>query len=324
MKFNPGAFFEKLRGGAGSGGNSLNIALYVGLAIFIVLALVNFLLSATTANKAQENITRASEMRVISQQIAKNSLEAAAGNADAFELLDKSRKSFQEAWDAVKGEKISDPMVTQRLQTLWNEVDQNTATILKGEDTVLDLHEVADTLAQTIPALQAEYEGVVEILVTTGADPEQIAFAQRQSWLAERIVRSISKVLEGGDGAVIAADSFGRDASQFGRVMNGMIEGDSAMGIDQVNDPDALDYLAEIADLFDEFVNQSVDEILETAPELFQVRNAADTIFRRSQDLLQESTNLNNQFEGNTTSLFPSVWFGVVCGLIAILLFALI
>ena len=101
MKFNPGAFFEKLRGGASnSGGNSLNIALYFGLAIFIVLALVNFLLSATTANKAQENITRASEMRVVSQQIAKNSLEAAAGNADAFELLDNSRKSFQAAWDA--------------------------------------------------------------------------------------------------------------------------------------------------------------------------------------------------------------------------------
>ena len=201
---------------------------------------------------------------------------------------------------------------------MWDEVNANAGVILKGEDTVLDLHEVADTLAQTIPSLQAEYEGVVEILVATDAEPEQIAFAQRQSWLAERIVRSIAKVLEGGDGAVIAADSFGRDASLFGRVMNGMIEGDAAMGIDQVNDPDALDYLAEIADLFDEFVNQSVDEILETAPELFQVRNAADTIFRRSQDLLQESTNLNNQFEDSTSGLFPSVWLGGVCAGLAL------
>ncbi len=322
MKFNSGALFEKLRGG--SGGGTLNIALYVGLAIFVLLALANFLLSATTANKAQENITRASEMRVISQQIAKNALEAAAGNADAFELLDKSQKSFQSAWDDVKDEPVSDPQAMARLQTLWDEVNANAGVILKGEDTVLDLHEVADTLAQTIPSLQAEYEGVVEILVATDAEPEQIAFAQRQSWLAERIVRSIAKVLEGGDGAVIAADSFGRDASLFGRVMNGMIEGDAAMGIDQVNDPDALDYLAEIADLFDEFVNQSVDEILETAPELFQVRNAADTIFRRSQDLLQESTNLNNQFEDTTSGFFPSVTLGAVSGVIALLIFILI
>jgi len=298
MKFNSGALFEKLRGG--SGGGTLNIALYVGLAIFIVLALANFLLSATTANRAQENITRASEMRVISQQIAKNALEAAAGNADAFELLDKSQKSFQSAWDDVKDEPVSDPQAMARLQTLWDEVNANAGVILKGEDTVLDLHEVADTLAQTIPSLQAEYEGVVEILVATDAEPEQIAFAQRQSWLAERIVRSIAKVLEGGDGAVIAADSFGRDASLFGRVMNGMIEGDAAMGIDQVNDPDALDYLAEIADLFDEFV------------------------FRRSQDLLQESTNLNNQFEDSTSGLFPSVWLGGVCAGLAVLFFFII
>ncbi|WP_287963304.1 methyl-accepting chemotaxis protein [Alcanivorax sp.] len=323
MKFNSGALFEKLRGGAGEG-NTLNIALYVGLAIFIVLALANFLLSATTANKAQENITRASEMRVISQQIAKNALEAAAGNADAFELLDKSQKGFQSAWNAVKDEQVSDPEAMARLQTLWDEVNANADVILKGEDTVLELHEVADTLAQTIPSLQAEYEGVVEILVTTDAAPEQIAFAQRQSWLAERIVRSIAKVLEGGDGAVIAADSFGRDASLFGRIMNGMIEGDAAMGIVQVNDPDALDYLAEIADLFDEFVNQSVDEILETAPELFQVRNAADTIFRRSQDLLEESTNLNNQFENTTSGLFPSVWLGGVSAGLAVLFFFII
>lgn len=322
MKFNSGAIFDKLRGGAE--GSTLNIALYIGLAVFIVLAVVNFLLSATTANQAQENITLASEMRVISQQIAKNSLEAAAGNADAFELLAKSQQGFQSAWDQVKDEPVDNGEVKERLDSLWSEVNSNAGIILRGEDTVLDLHEVADTLAQTIPSLQAEYEGVVDILVATGAEPDQIAFAQRQSLLAERILSSISKVLEGGDGAVIAADAFGRDASLFGRVMNGMIEGDEAMGIDQVNDPDALDYLAEIADLFDEFVNQSVDEILETAPELFQVRNAADTIFRRSQDLLQESSSLNNQFEGSTNTFFPSVTLGGLSAAIAVLLFFLI
>ena len=322
MKFNSGAIFDKLRGGAE--GSTLNIALYIGLAVFIVLAVVNFLLSATTANQAQENITLASEMRVISQQIAKNSLEAAAGNADAFELLAKSQQGFQSAWDQVKDEPVDNAEVKERLDSLWSEVNSNAGIILRGEDTVLDLHEVADPLAQTIPSLQAEYEGVVDILVATGAEPDQIAFAQRQSLLAERILSSISKVLEGGDGAVIAADAFGRDASLFGRVMNGMIEGDEAMGIDQVNDPDALDYLAEIADLFDEFVNQSVDEILETAPELFQVRNAADTIFRRSQDLLQESSSLNNQFEGSTNTFFPSVTLGGLSAAIAVLLFFLI
>ena len=322
MKFKPGNVFSKVRGGAGN--NPLNIALYIGLAIFVALALANFLLSATTANRAQENITEASELRVVSQQIAKNALEAASGNADAFELLEAARGDFQSAWDGLKQEPVANEQVKQRLQALWDQVREDTGTILNGQDTVLDLHEVADTLAQAIPQLQSEYQAVVDILVDTGAPPDQVAFAQRQIWLTERILRSISRVLEGDDNAVIAADNFGRDATEFGRVLNGMLAGDEAMGVQQIVNPQALNYLDRTSRLFDEFVNQSVDEILETAPELFQVASAADSIFRNSQDLLQESTNLNAQFEQTTTGLFPSLWLGAVSAAIAVLLFFLI
>ncbi|HAS28841.1 MAG TPA: chemotaxis protein, partial [Alcanivorax sp.] len=211
---------------------------------------------------------------------------------------------FQSAWDGLKQEPVANDQVKQRLQALWDQVRQDTGTILNGQDTVLDLHEVADTLAQAIPQLQSEYQAVVDILVDTGAPPEQVAFAQRQIWLTERILRSISRVLEGDDNAVIAADNFGRDATEFGRVLNGMLAGDEAMGVQQIVNPQALNYLDRTSRLFDEFVNQSVDEILETAPELFQVASAADSIFRNSQDLLQESTNLNAQFEQTTTGLF--------------------
>ena len=318
MNFNPGEFFARLREGAGS--NPLTIGLFAGAALAGILTVINFVALAIITDDAKENITEASTLRVVSQQIAKNALEAAAGNAEAFELLARAQETFQTSWDRVKDESVDNPEVKTRLQEQWEAVKQSTDRILRGEDTVLDLHEVADTLAQTVPQLQAEYDGVVDILVFNGDDPEQVAFAQRQNLLAERIVRSIDKVLAGGEGAVQAADSFGRDASLFGRVMNGMIEGDDALGINQIEDPNALDFLAEIAVLFDEFVNQSVDEILETAPELFQVRAAADEIFQRSQDLLQEATNLNQQFEDSAGGLFPSVLAGIVLGLVTIAL----
>jgi twitching motility protein PilJ len=322
MNFNPGEILARLRGGAGD--NPLTLGLYAGAGVAVLLAVFNFSYLAIQANVAKENITYASELRVVSQQIAKNALEAAAGNAEAFDQLESAKTSFQDSWDQVKGASVRDPALMQRLDLLWEEVKNSAETILGGEDTVIDLHEVAATLSQTVPQLQAEYEGVVQILVDGGADPEQVALATRQSLLAERIVRAIDRVLAGGEGAVQAADSFGRDASQFGRVMNGMIEGDDALGIEMIDDPEALDYLAEIAELFDEFVNQSVDEILETAPELFQVRAAADNIFRRSQDLLQESTRLAEEFEQSTGGIFPSVLAGLVFSAVALGLFVVI
>ncbi|WP_111657900.1 methyl-accepting chemotaxis protein [Isoalcanivorax indicus] len=322
MKFNSGDLLAKLRGGAGAG--PLSLALIIGAVVATVAAVFTFALLAVQAGVAKEQVTYASDMRVISQQIAKSALEAAAGNAEAFDLLEAARDEFQVAWDEVRDATTAGAALRQRLDATWRDVRRNAEVILQGEDTVLDLHEVADTLAQTIPALQAEYEGVVEIMVGFNAAPDQVAFAQRQSWLAERIVRSIARVLEGGDGSVVAADAFGRDAALFARVLNGMIEGDQALGIEQVDDPEALDFLAEIADLFDEFINQSVDEILETAPELFEVRAAADNIFRRTQDLLAEATELNDQFEASTGGVFPSVPVGLGFAALALVLIGMI
>ena len=321
MNFNPGEVFARLRGGASG---PLTLGLYAGAAIAVLLAVFNFSYLAIQANVAKDNITYASELRVVSQQIAKNALEAAAGNAEAFGELEAAKTTFQGSWDEVSEADVSDPELLNRVGLLWEDVKDSVNIILSGEDTVLDLHEVAATLSQTVPMLQAEYEGVVEILIDGEANPDQVAIATRQSLLAERIVRAIDRVLAGGEGAVQAADSFGRDASQFGRIMNGMIEGDDALGIERIDDPEALDYLAEIASLFDEFVNQSVDEILETAPELFQVRAAADSIFARSQDLLQESTKLAEDFEQSSGGVFPSVlagliFSGVALGLVVII-----
>jgi twitching motility protein PilJ len=321
MNFNPGEVFARLRGGASG---PLTLGLYAGAAIAVLLAVFNFSYLAIQANVAKDNITYASELRVVSQQIAKNALESAAGNSEAFGELETAKTTFQESWDAVSEASVSNPELLNRVGLLWEDVKDSVNIILSGEDTVLDLHEVAATLSQTVPMLQAEYDGVVEILISGDASPDQVAIATRQSLLAERIVRAIDRVLAGGEGAVQAADSFGRDANQFGRIMNGMIEGDDALGIEQIDDPEALDYLAEIASLFDEFVNQSVDEILETAPELFQVRAAADSIFSRSQDLLRESTRLADDFEQSTGGIFPSVLAGLIFSGIAIGLFVII
>ena len=75
-----------------------------------------------------------------------------------------------------------------------------------------------------------------------------------------------------------------------------MLNGDAGIQVTRVADADARARLAEIAELF-QFVAGSVDEILETSPELFRVREAAGNIFSLSQTLLDEASHLANGFE---------------------------
>jgi len=317
---------------AGVRTNTLITGLFILLIVSMVALFANFAYINTQADYDSEYIGHAGELRVLSQRIAKNAVEAAAGTPEAFDSLKDARNDFSERWGYLSAgdERIGLPAVPSSLQAEvaaveqdWNTLRQNTDAILASEQTVLSLHQVAATLAETIPQLQVEYEEVVDILLESGAPAAQVAVAQRQSLLAERILGSVNKVLSGDQDSVQAADMFGRDASLFGRVLNAMLEGNEAMGIAQVSDVEALDRLAAISELF-QFVSGSVDEILETSPELFQVRESSNSIFEVSQTLLDKTSVLTEGLQGRADARYIYTLAGYVLGALALVSILLI
>ncbi|TXH92708.1 MAG: chemotaxis protein, partial [Pseudomonas sp.] len=311
---------------AGVRSNTLIAGLFIVLIVSIVLLFANFAYLNTQSNYDKEYISHAGELRVLSQRIAKNATEAAAGKAEAFPLLKEARLDFEERWGfMVSGSEATglpaapDSVQAQidEVQKDWDALRQNADVILQSEQTVLSLHQVAATLAETIPQLQIEYEEVIEILLQSGAPAAQVSVAQRQSLLAERILGSVNKVLAGDEDSVQASDMFGRDATLFGRVLKAMLEGDRAMGISAVSAADARERLAEISELF-QFVSGSVDEILETSPELFQVRESANIIFSGSQSLLEKTSSLATAFENLADGRYFNAIAGYVLGALAL------
>ncbi|WP_411391456.1 methyl-accepting chemotaxis protein [Pseudomonas sp. MPB23] len=311
---------------AGSRSRSQIIVLFIALIVFIMLLFANFAYLNTQSTYDKQYIGHAGELRVLSQRIAKNATEAAAGKAAAFKLLAEARNDFARRWGYLKK---GDPDTglpaapnavrteMRAVQTDWEALLKNTDAILASEQTVLSLHQVAATLAETVPQLQMESEKVVDILLQRGAPASQVAVAQRQSLLAERILGAVNTVLAGDETAVQAADAFGRDANRFGQVLNGMLAGNPGLRITQVEDHDARARLAEISELF-EFVSGSVDEILETSPQLFQVRASANNIFNLSQTLLDEASHLATGFENLADGRSFDTIGGYVLGLLAL------
>ena len=311
---------------AASRSRSQIIVLFIALIVFIMLLFANFAYLNTQSTYDKQYIGHAGELRVLSQRIAKNATEAAAGKAAAFKLLGDARNDFARRWGYLKkgdqetGLPAAPSAVRAEMravQTDWEALLKNTDAILASEQTVLSLHQVAATLAETVPQLQIESEKVVDILLQRGAPASQVALAQRQSLLAERILGAVNTVLAGDETAVQAADAFGRDANRFGQVLNGMLNGNPGLRITQVEDRDARARLAEIAELF-EFVSGSVDEILETSPQLFQVRASASNIFNLSQTLLDEASHLATGFENLADGRSFDTIGGYVLGLLAL------
>ncbi|WP_183166842.1 methyl-accepting chemotaxis protein [Azomonas macrocytogenes] len=281
---------------AGMRNNRLVTFLFFVLIVSTVLLSANFAYVGTLAGYDNEYMRNAGELRMISQRIATNAVEASAGTPEAFQKLREARGDFQQRWDVILhgDENLGLPAVPTTLapsieavQQDWNVLRKNTDAIIGQEQTVLALHQLADNLTRIVPQLQAEYEDIVDILLARNAPAAQIAVAQRQSLLAERILGSSNRLLAGGQDAQQAAEAFNRDISQFGQVLDGMLQGSQPQGIVMVTERDARARLDRVAKLF-QSVSGPAEKILGSSAELQQVRESAHALFGVSNALLDK------------------------------------
>lgn len=263
-----------------------------GFLIFILLTASAFAVVAKKSANGRIMIQHASELRVLSQDIAKNATESASGNQQAFDSLNTAIDSFSERWVKLKDMHGEDRAEVKAVQVVWQRVSDNLQQVSAGEKTLGNLYDLVAGIADAVPELQAENDSIVEFMLDAGAPAAQVVIAKNQSVLAERILRSVNSVLNGDENAVMAADEFGRDAEVFAQTLEGLLNGNPDMGITAVKDEKSRASLVKVQQLFESSVRQGANEVLQSSPELFKVREASSAIFRDSPELLSTLTKL--------------------------------
>lgn len=300
-----------------------NVATYIVTALLVVsfLGLVgSFIKIALDSREDQANIQLAADLRAHMFDASAQARDAVTGSEQGFTNLKKGLALMDE-----KSKKILNPNLmaaapkeTKAYNDVWERVRKNANAVVGSQEKVVFLHDVAKRLNQAIPQLQQEYDNVVEILLDNKAPADQVAQARSQSWKAERIARNVDKMLAGGAGAKEAADQFNYDANLFGTVLKGMLEGNAAMRISRVTDPDARESLKEASELF-KFVSESVDDIYQSAPVLFDANAAKDALLD-DQPVMDEKLNalsdkiigLANDFEARKVNSTLQIILGAI------------
>ncbi len=307
------------------------INFFIAILLFALALLgANFFFQARNTAHENEARNRIADIQVLSQQIAKFAQEAASGGFDAFIGLRETKDRIQVAItelqvgapevgmpsykdNPVVGEEL------ERLSVVWKSVEQNADQILSSEATVTELAETAADFSAKIPQLQTQMDEVIRAMSDGGAASSQVYIAARQIVLADRMLRYVSQILQGGAGAISAADRFSREDSIFGQVLAGLLEGNAEQGIRRVEVPAARQILGDVSGVYSE-VRANVEGILEASTELFEVKEASDQIFQGSNDLLLGARSLNVSF-GTLPGKrwFPSVPIGALAGVVALL-----
>ncbi|MBS0288811.1 MAG: type IV pili methyl-accepting chemotaxis transducer N-terminal domain-containing protein [Proteobacteria bacterium] len=299
------------------------------LVISILLMFLNFWYVSVQDENDKHYIAIAGELRILSQSLAKNASNAADGVQDAFELLRNRRDEFDSGLDTlINGDIKTDlpPSAANirqrellRLEETWKPIREKTDAILNRQNSLLELHQIAINLNKTIPQLQVELDKVIDILLKNNAPNDQISVAARQKWFAERIIRYLDKVLQGGQDAVDAADAFSRQANLFGSYLKGMLDGNTALNVTKVQDQEARKILDGILEKFS-YVEENVQQIIRISEQIMIVRTAAYDIFLGSQTLLDQATELLRSYAKASERRMIGPFSGYLLGAISIVL----
>lgn len=307
--------------------NPAMAVLVVLLVGFVVLIPYVYIQVQRALDADQSYLQHAAELRAQSYQLTALSRVAVAGDQGAFVELNTVVRDMDQTWEQLRS---SDPRTRRELSreftaynNIWRQARESSQTILQNREAIIFLNQVGERLNDTLPELQSLHNDIVEILLETESSSDLISQAQMQSWRAERIGRNVDKMLRGDADAHIAADQFNLDANIYGRVLSAMQQGDVAMRIDRVTNPEAQQTLAQIADLFD-FVNSSIQEIFEGSPALLSSLQANTALLDNSPILLEALADISDKITLQESLRQPNNLTILALGIAAVISLALI
>ena len=286
-------------------------ATYLGLLgtlmLFIVLMGIIFSLLAQQSEEEETQFTLTSEQRMLTRAVISDALEAARGKESAFARLKTTRDRFEQILkDQRNGSAALSPVAPEILPALdelenrWKPVRGDIDTILAGREPVMVVNNLAPLLDGPLTQMNALSDEIAKSLSNNKVDARQVYQATKQLQVGEQIASDLKRMLsEGGRSAAAVADRFSRNVNSFGQRLRGMREGDPRLSIDRVTLPDSASKLAELSDQF-KSLDAEAARIIEKAPELIKVQNAAQSVADKGDALLEAATQLLETYDAHS------------------------
>ena len=300
--------------------------LVITLALLVAGYISSYYLVSQDQEKTTGYLREANALKMLSQGIVNHSTQAAAGVLESYPLLAEDRSEFDLALGNLKNgsPKVGLPpseapqqVLLNRISAEWAETREHVDKILNNRDVLLTQSDASGDLGITLSAIQQENAKVVADLLRIGIPASVVVRAQHQGQLVERMSRSIDKVLDTG-GSKNLIDNFNRDRAAFVQILEALTQGDRDLQIPAAGTPELRASLGKIEELF-RTVSTSTNEIFTRAPELVEIRLAAQAINLNADGLTARLSELVKRYEDEAGGGLASPLIGLGCALGAFL-----
>jgi twitching motility protein PilJ len=184
------------------------------LAALLVVALWLAWSEYRQAHFGEGHVAAATEMRMLSQRLAKAALRGLRGDAEAFPQIQASRDGFA-ASIALLAREPRAPRALEALSADWARMEKNAATLLRDQRLLVALAAAAARLERANPELLERAERVQNLKLAQGALPAEVSAASRLVMLTQRMARGAQHLLAADRVEPEVEFLLGKDVNEF-------------------------------------------------------------------------------------------------------------
>ena len=247
------------------------------------------------------------KVRMLSQRLANAAQQASQGNLEAFKRLRESRTEFAaivrllQSGGTVAGVDLPPTSGETRpllaaLDREWRKSERNAALIIDEEKNLLALGHAVRAINDGSSGLQELTAEIAALSAQGGGSLRQNAITAELMMLVQRMAKNANAMLAE---AVIdpeVAFLLGKDTNTFRGTLQGLLQGNEALRIARVADPELRSKLVELDNAFKDY-HRAVSDILGNQQGLVAAKRATFELFRDSEPLLAASEALHSGYE---------------------------
>ncbi len=318
--------------------NQLGV-LAILLTMCVIPAVALLVLDVVDTRHGAAWVADSGQLRMLSQRLAKASLQSLLGNPEAFKQVDASRNAFASiierlvkggqsaAGDAVPASPDRLLPTLEGLQKEWEKTERNVSVLLREQKNLVGLGSAVSQVNGANPQLLDLAEQVQALKLQTGAGTREISAAGHLVMLTQRMAKNANALLAGESIDPEVSFLLGKDTNEFRTTLAALQGGSSSLRLAAAKDPDTVTKLEELGAAFKGY-QDSVASILGNMQRLIAAKNAAFAVFNESEKLLQASEKLANEYEAELSqsraSLIAAVFALLALGVLAMMAYAFV
>jgi len=287
---------------------SINRSLYLWSALFLLFILLMglaFWQSSEFERTGRQHLNLASDLRLLSQRMTTQALSASQGRDQSFLFLKQLQGSFENSLKALVSGDVTTELPAlpadltpelKQVNSQWQAYAKDLDVILLSRDAIAKAEQAIKAVKRKIPVLLEHSEQVIDLLTQQGGSTDQIYNATRQLMLIQRIENSLNGVLSGGDNVLTAAGQLKNDTARFRQVVDGLLNGNTVVGIKKVSDSRVREALKKINSTFRAVANEAKG-LIKLSPDLNQINEAAGQLEEKGGALFDGVSRLDSSLQ---------------------------